>query len=484
VSFGRGLLRQGIVNHVAADTFQILLIDDSVVDKKAGDMRVLDRSHLYPGQVVGSTSDIAGQLGVVTGVTTLLDLAEHDNTGTATGRVIKDVSPCSLRRVTELNHGDFVVSGPWLGQVVEVSVDVDVRFDDGAVCKVRNADSENLEDATRTQYRRFQMNCDFYPGQRVRSPCSLFRAGTVIKVEMSGVLVYWIASMHCGTDKALVEASAPPAYQHADDLTFFCAASTCSWWVADHCYFREHTSAQIDDDNGDVQDQEEEEEDDPCSEDHQDVIDADQQASVTHVVPPTKQNDRRAQVRRHVEVEFPMAVANTSTSVDVLWQNGTLQHGIPSATLVPFDIKNEQEFFPGQHVVENPFDTSVDANGAIRRVGIVTSMDCKDQTVRVSWFKEGMCHDEAREIDCTDTVSAYDLKPDHYAFYGDIVVRLLQSGSTEDGGSVVLQGRKKKGVVADLSWVGRVVGLPDGQVQVKWGDGSMSTVRGSIFSWT
>jgi hypothetical protein len=81
-------------------------------------------------------------------------------------------------------------------------------------------------------------------------------------------------------------------------------------------------------------------------------------------------------------------------------------------------------------------------------------------------------------------VSAYDLKPDHYAFYGDIVVRLLQSGSTEDDGSVVLQGRKKKGIVADLSWVGRVVGLPDGQVQVKWGDGSLSTVRGSIFSWT
>ncbi|KAM0850779.1 hypothetical protein ACQ4PT_052851 [Festuca glaucescens] len=538
VSFGRGILRQGTViqdatvenSSLPVDTFRILLIDNSVVYKNAGDIRVLDRNHLHPGQVVGSASDIAGQIGVVTGVTTLLVLAESDNRGMATG-VIKGVCPSSLRRISSLSLGDFVVSGPWLGRVVEVSVDVDVLFDDGAVCRVTNADSKILQevDATGSLRHQQQINCDFYPGQSVQkeNSCSLFKAarwlngywnpdrdrGTIIKVEMSGVLVYWIASMHCGTDRELVEASAPPAYQHPDELTFFCAASSCSWWVSDQCFFREPRSAKTDDDNGNVaiahdqeeEEEEEEENDDPCSENNEDVIDFDQDAPIAYDVPPTptKQNgvifygkqlrkvffeghrrERRPQVRKHVEVEFPMTVASTNTSVDVLWQDGTLQHGIPSASLVPFDVMNEKEFFPGEHVVEN--DTAVGTNGdndgTTKRVGIVRSLDCKDQTVCVSWLKAGICPGEGREVECIETISAYDLKLNYSPYYGDIVVRLVRSESTNNGASVALDGKKKKkkkkkiAADVDLSWVGHVVNLPDGHVQVKWGDGSMSTV--------
>jgi ubiquitin-conjugating enzyme E2 O len=171
VSFGRGLLRQGIVikdatvenSSLPVDTFQILLIDNSVVYKNAGDIRVLDRNHLHPGQVVGSASDIAGQIGVVTGVTTLLDLAERDSRGTATG-LIRGVSPSNVWRVRFLSLGDFIVSGLWLGQVVEVSVDVDVLFDDGAVCRVTNADLKILQevDGTRSlKYQQRQMNRNF-----------------------------------------------------------------------------------------------------------------------------------------------------------------------------------------------------------------------------------------------------------------------------------------------------------------------------------
>ncbi|CAM0901717.1 unnamed protein product [Alopecurus aequalis] len=504
VSFGRGLLRQGLVIRVKnsslpVDTFQILLIDNSVVYKKSGNIRVLDRSHLHPGQVVGLASDIAGQLGVVTGVTTVLDLAELDSHGVATG-VIKGVSPSSLRRVRSLNLGDFVVSGPWLGRVVEVSVDVDVMFHDGAVCRITNADSRMLQEVGRAPIWRIQMNCDFYPGQSVsgENPSSLFKAarwlngywkpyreeGTVIKVETSGVLVYWIASMHCGTDKAHVEAFAPPAYQHPDDLTFFCAASSCSWGVADRCFFKEPRSTKTDDNNnGDAHDQEEEEEEED-DENNQDVIDDDHQGPIAHqnevnlyakqlrkVFFEGHRRGRRPPVMRHVEVEFPMVVADTRTSVDVLWQDGTLQNGIPSATLVPFRILNEQEFFPGQQVIENAIpdlDTNGDQDGAAMRVGIVRSLDCKDQTVCVSWFKAGTSPDE---VDSTD------LKVNYSAYYGDIVIRLLRSGSTDDGTSVALQAKKKKSAVsADLSWVGRVVDLPRGHVQVKWGDGSISTV--------
>jgi ubiquitin-conjugating enzyme E2 O len=256
------------------------------------------------------------------------------------------------------------------------------------------------------------------------------------------------------------------------------------------------------------EDEEEEENNQPCFENNEDVIDDEHEGLIAHVVPHMKQNNvilysnqlrkvffeghrrgRRPQVRRHVEVEFPMTVASTRTSVDVLWQDGTLQHGIPSATLVPFSLMNEQEFFPGQHVVEN--DTSVDTNGhhdgATRRVGVVRSLDCKDQTVCVSWFKKGMRPGKAKDVECIDTMSAYDLKSSYSPYYGDIVVRLVQSESTNDGGSTALNiKKKKKNATDDLSWVGHVVDLPDGHVQVKWGDGSMSTVHMWIFTflWT
>ena len=129
---------------------------------------------------------------------------------------------------------------------------------------------------------------------------------------------------------------------------------------------------------------------------------------------------------------------------------------------------NEHEFFPGQYVLDNaptPEDGSVD--GSNRRLGIVRSLNCKDQTVHVSWLK--LAAAACLEVTCDDTVSAYDLGRycDHCAFYGDVVIRLVPLGLTDD---------EDRGASSDLSWVGRVVDLPDGHVQVKWGDGTTSTV--------
>ncbi|KAE8778817.1 putative ubiquitin carrier protein E2 23 [Hordeum vulgare] len=462
VSFGHTLRHHGLVvahvveadDHDSADigTFRLLLADNTVVYKNAGDLRVVDRSHLQPGQVVGSASGDDGQLGVVTGVTTVLDLAKHDSR-LGEIHVIPGVSPSALRRVRSFNLGDFVVSGPWLGQVVEVSIDVDVMFDDGAICRVTNADSNKLKQVddpvagSNTFFYRHQMNALFDPGELVTAPDpgSLFKGarwlngswnpdhkfGTVTKVETSGVHVCWIASMHHGTDKGLVKASAPSAYQNPNDLTFFSAASNCSWGVADRCFFR----------NGNVTDDDESE-------------------------APTAQ----------AGVGIPMVVANTRTSVDVLWQDGTLQRGISSATVVPSELVDE-ELFPGDHVVGVlPIDATGDYGTELARpVGVIRSLHYGDRTACVSWLNE------AREDVCDDTVTVYALKSDPSypsADYGDIVIRLLPSGSTSGEITPLLQGNKKNNAVAaDLSWVGRVVDiLYDGHVQVKWGDGTMSMV--------
>ncbi|KAM3369244.1 hypothetical protein ACQJBY_017253 [Aegilops geniculata] len=521
-------------------TVTILCVDSSVVTRKACEVNVVDRSYFHPGEVVGSASDLGGQIGVVTNVTVAVDLIERTVRGGEPAKIVKGVPPSRLRRVKGLSLGDYVVSGPWLGRVVEVSTDVYVLFDDGAMCKVPDAESKMLRSVAKADaLYRPEMNSPFYPGHRVTGDsCAVFkpsrwlnghwrperRAGTVTKLEMSGVLVHWIASAHGGTDQQLVQESAPPAYQNPGNLTFFCSASECTWGVADTCFLQKTSddslpaAAETNTGAGDVACAHDgnHQEDQPvaCSDDEyeydSDTTEEDERESPSTTTVPTKQQQemrfyrkklrkdyfdghRRARCRdvgRYVELDqLPMSVASTRTTVDVLWQDGTRQLGAPSTSLVPFNILNEQEFLPGQFVVDNAFpaanapaDAAVgvtgddDGSAATRRVGFVRSLDCKDQMVHVSWFKAASRPGQAREIDCDDTVSAYSLErePERYAYYGDVVVRPVPSGSTDGTSAPPSQGNHKK--KADLSWVGRVVDLPDGFVQVKWGDGSTSTV--------
>ncbi|XP_073359733.1 probable ubiquitin-conjugating enzyme E2 23 [Aegilops tauschii subsp. strangulata] len=320
---------------VPASTFMIFSVDGAVRTGNAGGINLLDRSYRGPVQIVGG-----------------------------------------------LSLGDYVVSGLWLGRVVEVSLDVDVLFDDGAVCRVTDAESKKLRSAEK-QARRTPGSTRDSASPATRMPSSRPLGGFT--------------------------ATGNPAV---------------SW------------------------------------------------------APRT-----RREARKKTELELPMSVSDTRTTVDVLWQDGTVQHGAPSTSVVPFEIMNEHEFFPGQYVVDNHSATTTTNDGTAQRLGVVRSLNCKDQTVHVSWFKAASGVEEAREDECDDTVSAYDLGRDydHRAFYGDVVVRLLSPGLTGSGCATPVQqplarGHKNIAVTSDLSWVGRVVGLPDGQVQVKWGDGSMSTV--------
>ena len=95
--------------------------------------------------------------------------------------------------------------------------------------------------------------------------------------------------------------------------------------------------------------------------------------------------------------------------------------------------------------------------------------------MKVAWFKEASTCHESWEVECDDIVSMYDLRrdPAHSVFYGDVVVRLLSNASES---TPAVQQTQAKSALTDLSWVGRVVDLHDGHVQVKWGDGSTSMV--------
>jgi ubiquitin-conjugating enzyme E2 O len=213
------------------DAFTMLRVDGSLVTKKTDGIGVIDRSTLYVGQTVGSASDMGGQIGVVTGVTTMLHLVRFNSRCQAT-KVVMDVTTAALRRHRPLSPGDYVVSGHWLGRVVHVSLDIDILFDDGAICKVADAESTKLKLVKDCTYRP-QTNTRFYPGARLltRDSSDIFlenaqaqwlngqwepdrHQGKVTKVEMAGVLVCWIASAEYGVNQRLFHEFAPPAYQN------------------------------------------------------------------------------------------------------------------------------------------------------------------------------------------------------------------------------------------------------------------------------
>ncbi|KAL6897750.1 hypothetical protein ACP4OV_006709 [Aristida adscensionis] len=526
----------------------VLCLDGAIVDADAGDLAVADRTWLRPGNVVAAASDPGGQLGVVTRVDTALDLARMGG-GCAGEVVARGVSPADVRRVRGLAVGDYVVSGPWLGRVVEVDVDVDVLFDDGAVCRVADPTDKlaevtnDMAGAGRTV--RTYTNVFFYPGQRVAAAVGsegAFRsarwlhgsfrdgrreAGTVVKVGMTGALVYWVASARLGAKRELVQASAPPACQpNPRNLTFFCSVETSFWAVTDNCFFRTAAGdahagdADASNPTGDNQD--------PSSSSAAAAAagtgDRDAPSDTVHEptapTAPAPGREYRKQLRKmffkrdkrrrreartaapRPELERTMCVVDTRTTVDVLWQDGTRRRGVASASLVPFHTLNDNEFFPGYRVVDlarssdgdgdggvppgaaekDATATAADAAAPATRVGVVRSLNSKDQTVRVSWLKPAA----GGEVERDETVSLYDLgkDSDYNAFYGNIVVRLRRTESAGDGGRStdapsLAQGDEEatSDRDGDLSWVGHVTDLcDDGRVQVKWGDGNTSKV--------
>ncbi|TVU48858.1 hypothetical protein EJB05_00139, partial [Eragrostis curvula] len=440
-------------------TLQVQRADGALVDANPGDVAVVDRSWLRAGSVVASASDPGGQLGVVTAAATALDLVVDASSSTVVAA--RGVAPAELRRVRELSLGDYVVlrggGARWLGRVVEVCVDVDVLFDGGdggAVCRVADAGRKLI--ALDKDFLKHHTNCRFYPGQRVVGRSSdVFKAsrwlngywkpsrkkGTVIKLTMTGALVYWLASPRPG-------GTPPPAYQHnIDDLTFFSSPKICYWSVGDRCFFRNNNPH-----------------DNDSAGDHESPSSSSAPPAAARGLTQTRkyyQKSRQMRRPRRVvqphEFERPMTVADTHTVADVLWQDGTRQRGVPSASLVPFPARNQHDFFPGQHVRRAWPPVVAGAPAAAADVGVVRSLDCKDRTVRVSWFKKGG----------DETLSAYHLASlGRNVFYGEVVVRVdgdaagSTTGTTED----------------DLSWVGRIVDICDTRVQVKWGDGNTTKV--------
>ncbi|KAK3163760.1 hypothetical protein QOZ80_1AG0007990 [Eleusine coracana subsp. coracana] len=552
---------------------RVLWIDGSEKTEDFADVVVVDRSFLH-GDLVASASDPTGQVGLVVDVDLVVDLQA------ANGDIIKGISSKDLKRIREFNVGDYVVSGPWIGRVDEVLDNVNVLFDDGSVCKVTRADPTRLKQASGPIHP--DTACPFYPGQRVKAVSSsvfktsrwlsgLWKAnrleGTVTKVEIAAVIVFWIASAHFATDQQLV----PFEEQNPKDLTLLSCFSYANWQLTDWCLPSQYTSSCAEDaliessepkglnsdehmsskgacsessnllsDIADSQAEDQRTEADmnhrqTDGDSHADGLsmsDGDnssvgkesESGTVVSTIPKEGSQDNathrkkirkvflkkdKRTKRRDDSFERALLIVNSHTKVDVIWQDGTKECGVTSTSLIPIHSPNDHDFFPEQYVVDK-VSNDVDDSSEPKRVGLVRSVNAKDRTASVSWFKPSLHPEEPKEIECNEIVSAYELDghPDYDYCYGDVVVRLPSvshpiAPSSENGNENELELDKNvdsseglatsevappddagdqlpqkdlSAVFTSLSWAGNIVGLQDGKIEVIWGDGSKSKV--------
>lgn len=544
---------------------RVLWMDETESTENTSDLTVIDRGFLH-GDFVAAASDPSGQVGVVVDVNISVDLLAPD------GSIIRDVSSKDLKRVRDFTVGDYVVLGPWLGRIDDILDNVTVLFDDGSVCKVMRAEPMRLKPLSKNVLE--DGHFPYYPGQRVRASSSsvfknarwlsgLWKAnrleGTVTKVTVGSVFIYWIASAGYGPDSS----TAPAEEQSPKNLRLLSCFAHTNWQLGDWCLFsssslsssvpldkglsklelHDSVNSELDsmhlgsgcDSEGSLQEEpngnSESLDLDPVTALVQNNGNTGNNVSnessscgsslsvskepVHETWPLHRKRIRKIVVKRDKKArkkeenfERALLIVNSRTKVDIAWQDGTIAHGLSSTHLIPIDSPGDHEFVSEQYVVEKASDDNEDTCEA-RRVGVVKSVNAKERTACVRWLKPVSRAEDPRQFEKEEVVSVYELEghPDYDYCYGDVVVRLSPvsvSAELASGGDLSeeqkLQNeptgvqndlKKNSGYrkiedtstgeaitdFSDLTWVGNITGLKDGDIEVTWADGMVSTVH-------
>ncbi|ESQ50824.1 hypothetical protein EUTSA_v10022524mg [Eutrema salsugineum] len=360
--------------------------------------------------------------------------------------------------------------------------------------------------------------------------------GTVTKVTAGSVFVYWIASAGFGPDSSV----SPPEEQSPSNLTLLSSFTHASWQVGDWALLpsvnqtatiplHKHVSKlRLYDSQANYADRQQKSGCD--SEDVQDdVSEKNESAGITSVAlsketsvssiskepvherwPLHRKKIRKIVIRKDKKVkkkeesfERALLVVNSRTRVDVAWQDGTVECNRGATTLIPIETPGDHEFVAEQYVVEKASDDGDNTTEA-KRVGVVKSVNAKERTASVRWLKPLERAEDPREFDKEEIVSVYELEghPDYDYCYGDVVIRLspvtmvLPASSAENSPEVateqdngqqdtehhqeaVVHDKEENEVntnLSELSWVGNITGLKDGDIEVTWADGMVSTV--------
>ncbi|CAI9104788.1 OLC1v1003552C2 [Oldenlandia corymbosa var. corymbosa] len=216
--------------------------------------------------------------------------------------------------------------------------------------------------------------------------------------------------------------------------------------------------------------------------------------------------DKKAR-KKEDNFERALLIVNMRTTVDVAWQDGTIGRNMNSTSLIPIESPGDHEFVAEQYVIEKAADDLDDAN-EYKRVGVVQSVNAKEKTAHVKWLKKVTRPEDPREFDKEEVVSVYELEghPDFDYCYGDVVVRLSPVSVLSETSDVLSFNNEpelphasnevepdvgKKNVrestevsfpdnasaeFSDLSWVGNITGLKNGDIEVTWADGMVTLV--------
>lgn len=499
------------------DNAQIIWTSLAETIEKIDDILVVDRTFLY-GDIVASVSDPSGQTGTVVNVDLIVDLKSPS------GEIIRNIDSKNLVRLCPFLVGDYVTYGPWLGRVDDVVQNVTVLFDDNAKCKIKKADPGYLIPLCHNVIE--DENYPYYPGQRVRgSSSAVFKdaqwlqgirkaahiEGTISNVEVGSLYVNWIAAAvpGCGSQSP----TTPAEQQDPKKLTLLSRFSHANWQLGDWCllptypnFFTPVTTSMEDiASDGDTKTVEE-----------NDRLKADSGSTSDDALTREKicRNLVKCDQQRPKEdvSEQALFVLKTKTKVDVVWQDGTQSFCLDSRTLFPVDNLGDHDFWPGQYVMEKGQDEDGVSLNA-KRVGVVKSVDSKERTVRVKWLKPVECSGYPCEFEREEVVSVYEIAehPDYNYCIGDIVIRLpyVQGTSVEPGvanqlgeqkecqhklkpekddvnlepisGERALRTRQNIGgggsfEESNLSNIGNIIGLKDGDIEVAWADGMVSKV--------
>uniref|UniRef100_A0A8B9PZZ0 (E3-independent) E2 ubiquitin-conjugating enzyme n=1 Tax=Apteryx owenii TaxID=8824 RepID=A0A8B9PZZ0_APTOW len=154
-------------------------------------------------------------------------------------------------------------------------------------------------------------------------------------------------------------------------------------------------------------------------------------------------------------------VVTTMTSADVMWQDGTVETNIRSNELIPVHHLDNNEFCPGDFVVDKRAQSSQDPGV----YGVVQSGDHIGRTCMVKWFKLKATGDDVELIGEEEDVSVYDIAdhPDFRFRTTDIVIRI---GNSE--GATAKEDEPSVGQVARVD--------VSSKVEVVWADNSKTII--------
>nr|XP_056713779.1 (E3-independent) E2 ubiquitin-conjugating enzyme [Euleptes europaea] len=155
-------------------------------------------------------------------------------------------------------------------------------------------------------------------------------------------------------------------------------------------------------------------------------------------------------------------VVTTMTSADVMWQDGSVEKNIRSNELFPVHHLDNNEFCPGDFVVDKRAQSSLDPG----MYGVVQSGDHVGRTCMVKWFKLKPSGDDVELVGEEEDVSVYDIAdhPDFRFRTTDFVIRI---GNAEDSASVN-ENEPSVGQVARVDF--------SSKVEVVWADNSRTIV--------